>query len=250
MPLGQFLSVRTEDHGDVSEDGRLVSQCPIKSDLFRCVGDMIVAADDVADSHRDVVAHHGEIVDRGVVAPQDHEVIEIPALKADASVDRIIPGDLLIIDYESDGGGSSALDSSLDLVRRQAVAPAVVAEGGARGLCLGPLRLELLAGAEATIGLAFRQETLGVGLVTGGVLALEEGTLVPGDAQPGESVENDPSVSLGAPLAISILDSQHEGPAAVLGVQPVEQRRSGTTDVEVARGRGREADAGRGHAER
>ena len=49
---------------------------------------------------------------------------------------------------------------------------------------------------------------------------------------------------LGAPLLVGVLDPQDEGAAGVPGEQPVEQRRAGAADVEVAGGGGGEADAG------
>jgi hypothetical protein len=125
---------------------------------------------------------------------------------------------------------------ALHLFPREAAAAAVVAEHLARGLRLAALPVELLPGAEAAVGLPLRHQPLGVGLMPPAVLALEERSLVPGDPEPGEAVENDAGVRLGAALAVRVLDPQDEHAARVPGVEPVEQRGAGAADVEVARG--------------
>ena len=81
---------------------------------------------------------------------------------------------------------------------------------GAGGLGLGALGVQLLSGAEAAVGLALGQEPLRVGLVAGPVLSLKQRALVPGDAEPGEPVEDDPGVRLGAALAVGVLDAEDE----------------------------------------
>jgi hypothetical protein len=48
------------------------------------------------------------VVDRGSVASQDDEVVEVVALEADATVDRVVPGDLAGGDTETDDRGEPA----------------------------------------------------------------------------------------------------------------------------------------------
>ena len=143
--------------------------------------------------------------------------------------------------------GAPARDAPRPRAGGQPVAAPVVAEPVAGRLGPGALGVELLPGAEAAVGLALGQQALGVGPVAGGVLALEERALVPGEAEPAEPVEDDPGVRLGAALAVGVLDAEHEGAAGVPGVEPVEERGAGAADVEVAGGRRSEADAGWGH---
>ena len=71
---------------------------------FGRVRDVVVAADHVGDRHGDVVAHDRQVVDRGVVAPQDDEVVEVASLEADPAVHRVVPGDLVVLQQEADGG--------------------------------------------------------------------------------------------------------------------------------------------------
>ena len=88
----------------------------IQGDLLRGVGDVVVAPDHVRDPHGDVVAHHGEIVDGRPVTPQDHEVVEVTALKADAPVDRVVPRDLPVLQQKADGERRAGREPALDLV--------------------------------------------------------------------------------------------------------------------------------------
>ena len=79
-----------------------------------------------------------------------------------------------------------------------------------------------------------------------GVRALEEGALVPGDPEPGESVEDHAGVLVGAPFPVGILDPEQEPAAGVPREEPVEQGGARPADVKVPGRGGSEADAGHG----
>ncbi len=79
------------------------------------------------------------------------------------------------------------------------------------------------------------------------VLALEERALVPRDPEPAQAVEDDLGMGFGAALAVGVFDPEHQRAARVAGVKPVEQRRAGAANVEVAGWRGGETDSGRCH---
>ena len=64
---------------------------------------MVITPDDVGDAHGDVVGDHGQIVDGAVVAPENDEVVEVPALETDPAMNRVFPGDLLVLQQEPDG---------------------------------------------------------------------------------------------------------------------------------------------------
>src|SRR4051812_30589536 len=81
----------------------------------------------------------------------------------------------------------------------------------------------------------------------GSVFALEERALVPGDAEPVETVQDDAGVLLRAALAVGVLDPKHVDAAGVSGIEPVEQRGAGAADVEVTGRGGSEADSGFRH---
>ncbi len=246
MTLGELLPVGAQDHRHMGEGGDRLTQGAVDRDLLRGVGDVVITPDHVGDLHRDVVRHHGEVVDRAPVAPQDDEVVEVATLKADPLVHRVVPGDLLLRHPEPKAKRASFREPGLNLLLAQPAAATIIAEGSP-GL-VGPraLRIQLLLGAETPIRLIPRQHRLGVGPMAVAVTALEERPLVPGNPQPGEAVENHLGVRLGAPLLVGVLDPEDEGAAGVPGEQPIEQRRAGAADVEIAGGGGSEADAG-GH---
>src|SRR6185436_5801785 len=70
------------------------------------------------------------------------------------------------------------------------------------------------------------------------VRSADTGPLVPVQPQPPQSVENAGDHVGGGALDVRIFDAQHEDAAVAPGVQPVEQRRARTADVEIT-GRGR-----------
>ena len=123
----------------------------------------------------------------------------------------------------------------------------MIAEDSAAGLHLGALGVEFLGGQEVLVGMTRGEQPFRVGTVALGIAALEERPLVPGDTQPAEAIENHLGVRFGAALLVGVLDAQHEDPVVASREQPVEERRPGTTDVEVTgRGWGK-SNARRGH---
>ena len=124
--------------------------------------------------------------------------------------------------------------------------------GALRGLGLGALGLSLLGPRIVAVGEAAREELLDrglverqtLGLVVGGVRTADLGALVPVDPQPAEAVEDRRQRVGEVPLRVGVVDPQDELPAVVAREEPVEERRAHPADVQVAGGRGGEADAG------
>jgi hypothetical protein len=84
--------------------------------------------------------------------------------------------------------------------------------------------------------------------VAGGAAELVDDVAVPIELQPFQPVEDRGNGRLGRALAVGILDPQQHLAAGLLGIEPVEQRGTGSPDVEEAGGRGGKAcDDGRGH---
>src|SRR5216117_2906000 len=89
------------------------------------------------------------------------------------------------------------------------------------------------------VRLAFGEEAVGDFLVALDARALEYELFVPVEAQPGEAVEDHLRMLVGRASLVGVLDSQQELTALVAGVQPVEERGAGASDVEITRrGRG------------
>ena len=72
-------------------------------------------------------------------------------------------------------------------------------------------------------------------------LALPVGAFVPGEAEPGEAIEDRLLVLRRGALDVGILDSKDEDALVVAGEDPVEQGRPRDTDVEGPRGAGGES---------
>ena len=69
------------------------------------------------------------------------------------------------------------------------------------------------------------------------------GALVPVEPEPAQPVEDAGDHLPRGPLGVGVLDAQDERAAVAPGVEPVEERRAGAADMQVARGRRGKADA-------
>src|SRR5690606_31957134 len=139
--------------------------------------------------------------------------------------------------------GLAGRHATLHLVRREAVAPSVVPEGLLPRLGLGAALGELLLRAEAAIGGAYLQNAVRVPLVTLQLRTLEHHFLVPVQPQPAEPFEDGAGALFRAALAVGVLHAKQELAVVVAGIQPVEERRSRSTHMQVACGGWGEAHA-------
>ena len=113
------------------------------------------------------------------------------------------------------------------------------------------IALQLLLRAEAEIRLALAHQPLGVlainrqavALAIGRVLAADVGAFVPVDAHPLQIFEQLAFEARLAALDIGVFNAQHHHAARLPREQPVEQRGAGIADVQLAGGRGSEANA-------
>ena len=124
-------------------------------------------------------------------------------------------------------------DATRDFTLGQAIAAAVVPERLAA--CLGGFAalVELRGRAEARVGFAGVHETLDVCPVPLEVRALVDDVFVPEQAQPLHALEDRARAFVGAARLVGVLDAQEELAAVVLDVQPIEQGRPRTTNMEV-----------------
>ena len=119
--------------------------------------------------------------------------------------------------------------------------------GSPRGELRLAVRFERLGGTEAVVALAFREQPIGVidvrlhalGLAVRAVGAAGLDPFVPLQAHPAQIVENRLLGLARRALEIGVFDAEDERAVLAARQQPVEQRRSGVTDVQMAcRGRG------------
>ena len=67
--------------------------------------------------------------------------------------------------------------------------------------------------------------------------------LVPAEAEPAQTVEDGVYGGVGVALDVGIIEPQHHGSYVVTGVEPVENKGSGTANVQKTGGRRRESNA-------
>src|SRR5688500_14928809 len=98
----------------------------------------------MGDAHGDVVGDNGQVIDGAIVAPQDDEIVEVPSLEADPAVNRVLPGDLFVLQEEPNSRRGSRADALLDLGRAESVAAPVVTKAGPGRFGPPSLGVELL----------------------------------------------------------------------------------------------------------
>jgi hypothetical protein len=106
----------------------------------------------------------------------------------------------------------------------------------------------LLRRGVTVVGLAAGQQLLRDLAVACGAAELVDDVAVPIELQPLQAIENGGNGGFSRALAVGVLDPEQHLAAGLPGVEPVEQRGSGASDVEEAGRRGGKArDDGIGH---
>ena len=97
-----------------------VAERPEDQQLLRGVGDVVLAADDVADLHVRVVDHDREVVERRTVGPDDDEVAaEVGHVDLDAAADDVVERHDAGPDPEAERAATAVRLAGGTLVRRQ-----------------------------------------------------------------------------------------------------------------------------------
>src|SRR6202022_1742511 len=118
---------------------------------------------------------------------------------------------------------------------------AVVEPRTALGARLFPHRREFFLRGVAAIGLAAGKQLLRNFAVARGPAELVDDLAVPIEPEPFQPVPKGVNRFLGRSLPVGVLDAQQHLAAAPARVEPVEQRRAGSSDVEEACRRGGKA---------
>ena len=238
----------------MGELGHGRTQGLVDHDLTRGVGEVVVAADDVRDAHGGVVHHGGEVVGGRAVRADDHEVVELLGVKHHVSVHGVVDVDVAAVlgHLDAQHVGLAGVHARTGLGGVDVTATALVAlEGVLAGTGRLAVGLELLRRAEAGVGAALGEQALGGGMVdvetlhllVGAERAADVGTLVPVEPEPLHGAKDYLGVLLGGAGRVGVVDSQDEGAVVRAGEGPVVDRGARAADVQLARGRGREADA-------
>ena len=233
VPLRQFGTIGTVNERDMRELRHLPIQRGVNLRLARRIGQMVIAANNMGDAHIMVVHHDRQHIGRRAVGTQQHQIVKLRIVGADAALHRVIYHRLTTLRrFEAHH-------------KRRAVAVLVAARavitrrlaGGARRLAH---RLYFLRRAGAFIGFAFVQKPLGNLDMAGRVLVLEQRRFIGIKAEPGHAVENGINGLLGRAGAVSILDAQQKSAAVMARKSPVEKSRARAANVQKAGRRGRE----------
>jgi hypothetical protein len=199
---------------------------------------VIVAADDVGDAHVVVVDHDREHVGRIAVGAQQDEIVEGLVLPDHAALD-------LILDHGLAGQRRLEADRGLHTRGRLggvAVSPQPVIEtGAALGARFLAHIIELIRGGIAAVGLAAGEQLFRHLAVARGPGELVDDLAVPIELEPFQAVQDGVDRLLGRSLPVGVLDPQQHLAAELAGVEPVEQRRAGSPDMEKAGRRGGKA---------
>ena len=250
MPLAQPLLVGAQNQRHVGEGGHVGAKRPVQDDLLGCVRDVIVAANDMRDGHVDVVADDGELIGGQAVGPHNHEVFDRGVVDRDGPVHLIGKRRLALRDADAHGARPLCGFHRRDLVSPEPQAVTVVDPALTAGFGRRAFGLQSLCRAIAVVGVAAADQRVGTlampaearRLRVGAVRAANLRAFVPLNPHPAQAAENRPDHLVGRPLGVGVLDAKDERAAVTAGVEPVEQRRAGASDVEVPGGRGGEAD--------
>ena len=250
VALGELLALLVEDQRRVGKERGGVAKGLVEQQLLGGVGDVVLAADHVADRHGRIVDHHHQVVEGiadlvGRGAAGDHHVAaQVAAAPAHVAAHQVAPADrAAVVDAEADHRFAALGDEGLLLLRGEIAVPVVVAGGLLAGGLLLAHGGELGLAGVAAVGVARIEQLLDGGAVQLHPLALDHGVAVPVQAQPLQALEDVGGVFRFAALFVGVFDAQQEGTAAVAGKQPVEHRRAGRADVQGASWTGGQAHA-------
>jgi len=208
--------------------------------LARRVTDVVLATDDMADAHVEIVDDNGQIVGRRPIGLADHQVVEFAVLPGNPTSDHVIETNgTLDRSTEADHMRSGGINVT------GAAVPVVLGFLLALHL-LGTEDIESLPGAVAAVSMPLLKQPIDHFLVTVETLGLEERPFVVLEAEPGHALEDGVDRFRGRAFKVGVLDAQNERAAMATGMKPGEERGTGTTDVEVA-GRARVLSAGCRH---
>ena len=245
--LGELGAVGRNQQREVRENGRGDAGGLEDQNVFEGVGEVVLAADDMADAEIDVVGTGGHVVGGQAVAAQQGEVFDIGGRLGLLAIDSIAEGDgvdRVARHAEAQHEGFAGGGAAIAFLARELAHAGMVEPGGAFAglvLDLGLDRREIAIGQ--TLGedgfghLAVQRQAFGLAVL-----------LIPGEIEPAEAVEDGILGLLRVAPGVCVVDAQDHGPVVVPGIQPVENEGPRTADVEVAGRRGSKSDSEHGNS--
>src|ERR1700730_4702542 len=98
------LAARQSEKVMMREARRLGAEGFENFDLCRSIGEMVLAADDVSDTHLDVVDDRGERIEPSAIGAAGDRIGERGGIGLDAPAHEIVPGDLFPLEFEAEIG--------------------------------------------------------------------------------------------------------------------------------------------------
>ena len=214
--------------------------------MLRCVGEVVLAANDVGDPHIGIVDHNGEVIERRAVGAQDHQVAtQGVAVNLDPPADKVINNNNARLNAEAQRRRLTGCDAGGRGFGGNRGAAAGVARWKFGRFTSLALCIEIAWGTEAGVGQPFGAELIchrGVALTSFrlsvwaaiAALPLCNDTLIGAKAEPGEPCKNVGLKLLGGACGVGVFNAHDVRAAMTAREQQVEERRSRRTDVERA----------------
>ena len=163
----------------------------------------------------------------------------------DGAVNLVVKGNptLLVGHLEADDIGDAGLFFGPALIGGQLPAGAVVSIVSLGRFGRFPFSLQLFLGAEALVCVAGGQQGFRSRLVFSGMFRLEIRTFIPGDAKPGEAVDDAFDGFPGGAFGIGVLYAQDQLAVVFFGKKPVVDGGAGPADMQITGGARWKADA-------
>ncbi len=237
VALAHLRAIEVLDDRQMHVDRPLVAQRLLQRDVEHGVEQVLLAAQDVRDAHLGIINHHREVIGGHAVALADDEVLHLAGRHALAGPEHGIVEAVLLHRHGEAHDVRPVLGLILPDLRIGELRPAIDERPL---LLLGLLAhgIELLARLVGLVGLAVGDQLLDERVVDRGALRLvDQLGVVPLQPKPAQVLQQLVAGLLGRAGQIGILDAQQKPPAEVAGQQPVEQRRAGAADVQIAGGR-------------
>src|SRR6185369_9836079 len=205
---------------------------------------MIGAANDVANAHIYIVGDHAQMICGNAVGAQQYEIFQFGVGKLNATENGILESCAAGLgDGKANGCGFSRGAPPGAFLARNLSAGALVTRRAAFGGSSRATLLELSFGAKTIVSVSGGQQFGRALAIHFQPLSLMVRTLVPVEAEPAHALQN-PLDHLGRrALEVGVFNAQDKRAAVMTSEQPVKQRGTGAAYVQIACGRGCEADA-------
>ena len=224
IALGKLAALLVEDQGGVGEQWGGGAEGLVEQQLLGRVGDVVLAADHVADGHGGVIDHDHKVVEGisdpvGRGAPGNHHVApQIGTGPAHLPPNEVVPNDGgVVVDAEAHRGFAALGNEGLLLLGAEVAVAVVVARRQVTGCLLLAHRRELRFGGVAAVGAAGGEQLCDGQTVLGDAGALDHRLPIPLEAQPLKAFENVGRVFVLAAFAVGVLDAEEKLAAVAPG---------------------------------